>query len=183
MNAIVKVAILSLVTATTMFAESSRQVGTWSVYTSSGNLTRNHMVILRTEAVGQERDARGNSVAAKLDIVCKNDKVVAVALETPSKIDKHTVSYSQAVPTTKVGFLVEGRIALSENWAVSDGGRTLSPYSELFQGKLNRTWVERISGTDKVVLQLNQNEGDELLAPTFNTAQLSDALSAVGCTK
>jgi hypothetical protein len=182
-KAIVKVALLSLVTATTMFAESPRQVGDWSVYTSSGNLTRNNMVMLQTKAVGQHLDARGNSVAVKLDIVCKNDKITAVALETPSKVNKRTINYSQAVPTAKVVFLVEGRIALSENWAVSDGGRTLSPYSELFQGKLNRTWVERISGTDKVVLQLNQNEGDESFAPAFNTAQLSEALSAVGCTE
>jgi hypothetical protein len=139
--------------------------------------------MVQTTAVGQQQDARGNSAQAKLDVVCKNGKVVAVALETPLKVAKHAVSYSQAVPTTKVLFLVEGRIALSENWAVSDGGRTLSPYSELFQGSLNRTWVERISGTDEMVLQLDQNEGNESFAPAFHTAQLSEALSAVGCTK
>ena len=183
MKAIVKVALLSLVTATTMFAESPRQVGDWSVYTSSGNLTRNNMVMLQTEAVGQHQDARGNTVAAKLEIVCKNDKIAAVALEMPSRVHKRAISYKQDVPTAKVVFLVEGRIALSENWAVSDRGRTLSPYSELFQGRLNHTWVERISGADKVVLQLSQNEGDESFAPAFSTAHLSEALSAVGCTE
>src|ERR1700742_2823119 len=100
-----------------MFAESPRQVGDWSVYTSAGNQTHNNMVMLQTEAVGQHQDARGNSVTAKLDIVCKNDKIAAVALETSAKVDKHTISYSQAVPTAKVVFLAEGRIALSENWA------------------------------------------------------------------
>jgi hypothetical protein len=182
-KAIVNIAILSLVTATTMFAESPRQVGTWSVYTSSGNLTRNSTAMVQTTAVGQQQDARGNSAATKLDIVCKNGKVVAVALETPSKVAKYTVSYSQGVPTAKVLFLVKGRVALAENWAVSDGGRTLSPYSEVFQGPLNHTWVERISGTDEMVLQLGQDEGDESFAPAFHTAQLSEALSAIGCTK
>jgi hypothetical protein len=183
MKAIVTVAILSLVTAMPMLAQSPRQVGEWSIYTPSGNQTRNHMVMVQATAVGEHDDASGNSRAAKLDIICKNDKVVAVALEPSSKVSKNTVSYDQEVPTTKVAFIVEGRIALSEPWAVADGGRTLSPYSEVFQGKLNRTWVERISGTDKVVLQLAGNEGDDLLTPTFDTAQLAEALSAAGCTK
>jgi hypothetical protein len=91
------------------------------------------------------------------------------------------VSYSQAVPTTKVIFTVEGESSLAENWVVADGGHTVSPYSELSQAKLNRAWVERISGTPKVAFELNQKEGDGSLTPVFNTAELSDALSAVGC--
>src|ERR1700727_3142150 len=101
MKGIVTVAILSLVTATPMLAQSPRQVGDWSVYTSSGNQTRNHMVIVQTTAAGQHDDASSNSDTAKLDIICKNDKVVAVALEPSSKVSKNAVSDSQAVPTTK----------------------------------------------------------------------------------
>ena len=176
MKVISKIAILSLVTASTVFAQSPRQVGAWSVYTLTANVTGKNVVMLQTTAVGQQ-------VPAKLDIVCKNDRVVAVAVEIQSSIDEHTVSYSQAVPTTRVVFAVEGKGSVSENWEVADGGRTLSPYSELSQAKLNRTWVERISGTPKMVLQLNQKEGDDSLAPVFDTAELSEALSSVGCTK
>jgi hypothetical protein len=183
MKVITKLAILSLVTASTMFAESPKQVGAWSVYSPAGNATGKNVVMLQTTAVGQQQDAEGSSAPAKLDIVCKNNRVAAIAVETGSSIDKHAVSYSQAVPTTKVVFVVEGKISVAENWAVADGGRTLSPYSELLQAKLNRTWLERISGTPKMVLQLNQKEGDESLAPAFDTAQLSDALTSVGCTQ
>ena len=183
MKVINKLAILSLVTASTVFAQSPQQVGAWSVYSPAGNVAGKNVVMLQTTSVGQHQDADGNSVAAKLDIVCKNKKVVAIAVETGTSIDKRTVSFSQAVPTTKVVFVAEGKGSVSENWEVADGGRTLSPYSEMFQTKLNRTWVARISGTPKVVLQLNQKEGDESLAPVFDTAQLSDALSSVGCTQ
>jgi hypothetical protein len=183
MKIINKFAILSLVTASTVFAQSPQQVGAWSVYSPDGNGTGKNVVMLQTTAVGQHQDADGNLVAVKLDIVCKNNRVAAIAVETGSSIDKHTVSFSQAVPTTKVVFVDEEKGSVSENWEVADGGRTLSPYSEVFQTKLNRTWVERISGTPKVVLQLNQKEGDDSLAPVFDTAQLSDALSSVGCTQ
>ena len=183
MKVINKLAILSLVTAGTVFAQSPQQVGAWSVYSPASNVAGKNVVMLQTTAVGQHHDADGNLVAVKLDIVCKNKNVVAIAVETGTSIDKRTVSFSQAVPTTKVVFVAEGKSDVSENWEVADGGRTLSPYSQLFQAKLNRTWVERISGTPKVVLQLNQKEGDESLAPVFDTAQLSDALSSVGCTQ
>ena len=183
MKVINKFAILSLVTAGTVFAQSPKQVGAWSVYSPAGNVTGKNVVMLQTTAVDQHQDADGNSVPAKLDIVCKNKRVVGIAVETGSSIDKRTVSFSQAVPTTRVVFVVEGKISVAENWEVADGGRTLSPYSELFQTKLNRTWLERISGTPKMILQLNQQEGDESLAPAFDTAQLSDALSSVGCTE
>jgi hypothetical protein len=178
-----KLAILSLVTASTVFAQSPQQVGTWSIYTSASNVTGKNVVMLQTTAVGQHQDARGNLLSAKLDIICKNDRVAAVAVETGSRINERSVSYKQAVPTTTVVFAVEGKSSLSENWEVADGGRTLSPYSQLFQAKLNRTWVERISGTPKVVLQLNQKEGESFFAPVFDTAELSEALSSVGCTK
>lgn len=178
-----KLAILSLVTASTVFAQSPRQVGAWSIYTSAGNVTGKNVVMLQTTAIGQPQDARGNLVSAKLDIICKNDRVAALAVETGSGINERSVNYSQAVPTTTVVFAVEGKSSLSENWEVADGGHTLSPYSQLFQAKLNRTWVKRISDTQKVVLQLNQKEGDGFLAPAFDTTELSEALSSVSCTE
>src|SRR3984885_6317561 len=109
MKVINKFAILSLVTASTVFAQSPQQVGAWSVYSPAGNGTAKNVVMLQTTAVGQHQDARGDVAPAKLDIVCKNNKVVAVALETGSRIDKRTVSYEQAVPTTAVVFTGQGK--------------------------------------------------------------------------
>jgi len=172
---VAKLVVLSLVTAATAFAQSTHQVGPWSIYISAGD--PNKMSLLQTTAVDQQ----GNGAPMKLDIICKNNKVAGIAIEMKTKIAKRDETYSQAVPTTHIVFTGEGQISEAENWAVADGGHTLYPYSELFQGKLNRIWVKRISGTQKLAIQLNQTEDTESLAPVFDTADLAQALSAVGC--
>jgi hypothetical protein len=174
-------AILSLVTTAATFAQATRQVGPWSIYGVSSNTNKTTM--LQTTAVDQQSDENNNAAPTKLDIICKNGRIAAIAVETRTKINRRNESYSQAVPTTRVVFTIEGQVSQSENWAVADGGHTLYPYSELFQGKLNRIWVTRISGTRRLSLQLNQAEGVESLAPAFDTADLAQALSAVGCTQ
>ena len=173
MNLLTKLAILSLVTAAA-FAQSPNQVGSWSVYTSTGNVTAKNVVMLQTTATSQDRPG----TTAKLDVICKNNKVVAIALETGSKLDRHVVSYTQEIPTAKVVFAVTGRVAVSETWAVADKGRTLTPYSQLLQSKLNRTWVERINGTETMDLQLGEKE-----ALTFDTQGLAAALESASCTQ
>jgi beta-lactamase superfamily II metal-dependent hydrolase len=70
---------------------------------------------------------------AKLDVVCRNGKLSAIALEPSAAIEKSTLSFTGVVPTTRVGFSFEGQANQSEEWAVLDGGRTLSPYSEVLQ--------------------------------------------------
>jgi hypothetical protein len=35
-----------------------------------------------------------------------------------------------------------------------DDGHTLSPYSEVFEGRVTRRWAERIAGTKKMRFQL-----------------------------
>jgi hypothetical protein len=62
-----------------------------------------------------------------------------------------------------------------------DDGHTLSPYSEVVQGRLTRRWVERIAGTKKMGFQLDGKAGESLAQPTFETGELAEALSSVGC--
>jgi hypothetical protein len=163
------------------FAETPRQLGAWSVYPSSGNLSGNHVVLLQSTSEEQYKDAQGNPVQAKLDVICKKGKLTAIALEPNLEIDKTAISFTGAVPTTRVAFTLGGQNNPSENWAVLDGGRTLSPYSEVLQGKLMRRWIERISGTKSLGFQLDVKAGEALAQPTFATGELSEALASVGC--
>jgi hypothetical protein len=172
-----KTIIFVLLSTAMGFAETPIQLGAWSVY--SGNLTGSHVVLLQSLS-GQFKDAQGNPVQAKLDVICKKGKLSAIALEPNMKIEKSAISFNGAVPTTRVSFALDGQINQSEKWAVLDGGRTLSPYSEVLQGKLMRSWIERISGMKKMGFQLDGKAG-ELAQPTFETGELSEALSSVGC--
>ncbi|HEV2275816.1 MAG TPA: hypothetical protein VGR96_16715 [Acidobacteriaceae bacterium] len=91
------------------------------------------------------------------------------------------MNFNGAIATTRIGFNVEGKSDASENWAVLDGGHTLSPYSEIFQGKATRRWVERLASMQKLGLQFNPGADQASMQPTFDTVDLSEALSSVGC--
>jgi hypothetical protein len=171
MKKVTLVILTSLVLSAVSFAQSNHQVGAWSIYTTSGQLAGNKMVLLQTA-----------SPTVKLDVICKNNRVVAVAVEPKSRIDQHLVSYESPVPTVHLRFASIGMIEVSEDWAVADGGRSLTPYAEISQGALNRTWVDRLSGTDKMVLSLDGRAGSQAQS-TFDTRELREALSAVGCTE
>jgi len=141
------------------------------------------MVLLQTTASVAGQTSNGPSRAVKLDVVCKNNRVFAIAVEPGSKIDKHLVSYESPVPTVHLRFDSIGMIEVSENWAVTAGGRSVTPYSQFSQGSLNREWVDRLSGTESMVLYPEGRAGDSLPQSTFNTRELTAALDAVGCTK
>jgi hypothetical protein len=183
MNIIAKLCTLSLVTAAVAVAQTPNQVGAWSIYKAAENTTGKEVMMLQTQSAKQYQNANGEPVAAKLDVICRNHKVAAVVLETPSMVNKRDVNYDQAVPTTKVILAAEGHDSISENWAIADGGHSLTPYSELSQNKLNHAWVDRISDVSSLALHVGAKEvaGDQ--APTFSTDGLSSALQAAGCTK
>jgi hypothetical protein len=184
MKKLTLVALSSLVMSGVTFAQSQQhQIGAWSIYTTSGHLTGNKMVLLQTTASEIRQDGTGTPRTVKLDVVCKNNRVLAVALEAGSKVDKHLVSYDSPVPTVHLRFDSAGRIEVSEDWAVTAGGRSLTPYSQLSQGSLNQTWVDRLTGTDNMILYVDGREGNALAQSTFDTRELNAALSGVGCTK
>ncbi len=52
-------------------AETPTQLGAWSVYPANGNLTSNHVVLLQSPSEEQYKDALGDVIQAKLDVICK----------------------------------------------------------------------------------------------------------------
>jgi hypothetical protein len=168
---------LPSVTAMT-FAQATRQIGAWSIYTlPQGNKST---VMLQTPAIPQDGDTRDTSKAATLSVLCKNNKVVAIALHTTPGVDGHAVSYVGAVPTIPINLSVAGQVTHSQSWAVSENGHTLSPFSEVFQGKLNREWLDRLNGAKRVAFVV-RGSGTLDLQPAFDTEQLGAALSSAGC--
>jgi hypothetical protein len=167
-----KTIILVLLSTAVAFAESPKQFGAWSIYSANNK----KVVLLQTTS-----NVQGQPDQAKLDVVCRNGKLSAIALEPSAAIGKSALSFTGVVPTTRVAFSFEGQANQSEEWAVLDGGRTLSPYSEALQGRLTRHWVERIAGMKQMGFQLDGKAGESLGQPTFETGELAEALSSVGC--
>ena len=90
------------------FAATPQQLGAWSVYTADGNLASNRPVLLQTTSEEQYRDEKGNPVQAKLDVICNHGKVSAIALEPNFVIQASAISFSGAVPTTRIVSLADG---------------------------------------------------------------------------
>jgi hypothetical protein len=168
----VKTVILVLLSTAVAFAGSPRQFGAWSIYTANDN----HVVLLQSTST-----VEGHAAQAKLDVVCRNGKLSAIALEPGAAVERSALSFTGVVPTTRVAFNFEGQANQSEQWAVLDDGHTLSPYSEVLQGRLTRRWVERIAGMKKMGFQLDGKSGESLAQPIFETGELAEALSSVGC--
>jgi hypothetical protein len=175
-----KAALLLLISTAMGFAETPQQLGAWSVYPANSNLKGNSVIMLQTTSQEQYTDGQGKPVQAKLDVICKSGKVSAIALEPVVAIRSNAMSFSGPVPTTRVAFVADGQNDRSENWAVLDGGRTLSPSSEVSQGKLMQRWVERISASKKMSFEV-EAKAESYAQPTFETGDLSSALSSVGC--
>jgi hypothetical protein len=170
-------AIMFVLLSTAMgLAETPAQLGAWAVHPAKGN---SGVVLLQARSA-EFNDAQGNTVQARLDVMCAKGKLYAVALEPNVQIEERAISFMGVVPITRVSFRLDGDNDRSEKWAVLDGGHTLSPYSEVLQGKLTRRWVERISSLKTLDVQLEGSAGGYGKA-TFETGQLSEALSAVGC--
>jgi hypothetical protein len=167
-----KTIILVLLSTAVASAESPKQFGAWSIYSANNR----KVVLLQSTS-----NVQGQPGQAKLDVVCRNGKLSAIALEPSAAIGKSALSFTGVVPTTRVAFSFEGQANQSEEWAVLDGGRTLSPYSEVLQGRLTRQWVERIAGMKQVGFQLDGKADESLGQPTFETGELAEALSSVGC--
>jgi hypothetical protein len=163
------------------FAQTPQTFGTWSVYP----LTSRHgqaTILLQTRSLEQDEDAQGQPVVLKLDAVCKGGKLYQVAVETDTPVAKHAMNFSGAVPTTSVSFQSDGSGSELQRWAVLDGGYTVSPYSEVRQGKRNRSWIERVAGTDTLILEFQGGSREDPIRAGFNTKGISEALAAVGCT-
>lgn len=117
---------------------------------------------------------------AKLDVICRHGKLAAIAIEPDVMIDETALSFTAVVPMAKLAFTTDDE-SRSEKWAVVDDGHSLTPYSELSQGKLNRSWISRISASKKLDVRLAGIAGEMNGQPSFETENLSLALNSVGC--
>jgi hypothetical protein len=59
---------------------------------------------------------------------------------------------------------------------VADGGKTLFAHSDLFEGRLDRRWIERLSSSPTIRFSFDTQDS------TFKTSQLAQALESAGCT-
>ena len=65
-----KTAILVLLSTAVAFAESPKQLGAWSIYPGKDN----HVVLLQATS-----NVQGQPAQAKLDVICRNGKLSAIA--------------------------------------------------------------------------------------------------------
>jgi hypothetical protein len=143
------------------FAGTTQQIGAWSVTPATGNRD----VLIQTV-----------SDHAKLDLICRNGKVWKVALETSAPVQERAVDFNRGIATTRMGFGSELTNSTFEDWAVADGGKTLFAHSEMFEGKLDRRWIVRLSSSPTMRFSFDTQDS------TFKTGQLAQALESAGCT-
>ncbi len=161
------------------FAQTPQTSGAWSIYSLAGR--HGQVTLLQTKSLEQAEDAQGEPVEIKLDAVCKEGKLYRVAVETDTPVSQQAMNFSGAVPTTPVSFQVNGNGPEAQSWAVLDGGHTISPYSEVMQGRKNRSWIERVAGTDTLILEFRGGSQEDPIHASFNTTGISEALAAAGC--
>ncbi len=75
-----------------------------------------------------------------------------------------------------MGFGSEPANSTFEDWAVADGGRTLFAHSEMFEGRHDRRWIDRLSSLSTIRFKFDIQDS------TFKTGQLTQALESAGCT-
>jgi hypothetical protein len=85
------------------------------------------------------------------------------------------VSFNRGIATTRIGFVSDDATSQVEDWAVADGGKTLSVHSQMFEGKLQRQWIERLSSTKTMRFSFDSQDS------TFQTSKLAQALESAGC--
>lgn len=162
-----KLVIFVLLSTAFAFGETPSPFGSWKIYHVDGDRVFMVQTVSKTSS-------------AKLDVVCRHGKLAAIAIEPDVMIDQTALSFTAVVPLATLGFTLDDE-SRSEKWAVVDDGHSLTPYSELSQGKLNRSWVSRISASKKLDVHLAGIAGEMNGQPSFETGSLSLALGSIGC--
>jgi hypothetical protein len=156
-------ALICMMSTAQAFAASSQQIGAWSVIPATDNHS-GHAVLIQTAS----RDA-------KLDLICRKGKIWKVVVETSVPLQERAVSFNRGIPTTRMGFVSDGADSQFEDWAVADGGKTLTAHSQLFESKLDRQWIERLSSAKTMRFSFDTQDS------TFQTGKLLQALESAGC--
>jgi hypothetical protein len=147
------------------FAATSQQIGAWSVIPATDDIS-GHAVLIQTAS---------DSADAKLDLICRKGKIWKVVVETSSPLQKRAVSFNRGIPTTRMSFVSAGETSQFEDWAVADGGKTLFAHAAMFDGKLDRVWIERLSSSNTMRFSFDTQDS------TFRTGKLLQALQSAGC--
>jgi hypothetical protein len=148
-------------------AETPAPFGSWKIYHAQGD----RVFMVQTVST---------TSSAKLDVICRRGKLAAIAIEPDVVIDETALSFTAVVPTARLAFTLDDE-SRSEKWAVVDDGHSLTPYSEVSQGKLNRSWISRISASKKLDVRLAGIAGEMNGQPSFETEDLGLALTSIGC--
>jgi hypothetical protein len=147
------------------FAGTPPQIGAWSVIPSTDDHSSKAVLIQTASA----------TTGAKLDLICRKGKIWKVVVETSVPLQERAVSFNRGIPTTRIGFVSDDATSQVEDWAVADGGKTLSVHSQMFEGRLQRQWIERLSSTRTMRFSFNTQDS------TFQTSKLAQALESAGC--
>jgi hypothetical protein len=153
--------LVAMMSTAQAFAGTSQQIGAWSVTPTAYN----RAVLIQTV-----------SDHTKLDLICRNGKVRKVALETSTPVQERAIHFNRGIPTTRMGFGSQLANGTFEDWAVADGGKTLFAHAEMFEGRLDRHWIERLSAAPTIRFSFDTQDS------TFKTGQLAQALESAGCT-
>ncbi len=177
-----KAIVVGLILISCSFAAIAQMPLTFGAWTAYPPISRNGdtLVLLQTSFL-QAVDAAARPGVLKLDAICRNGKLYRVALETNIPVSKRSMDFSGAAITTPVSLQADDNHAETQNWAVLDNGHTLSPYAEVLQTKKNRTWIERLAGTDTLILEYRGGTTEDPIQAQFQTEGISKALTAVGC--
>lgn len=159
--------IIFLAFLSTALAHAQTPFGSWKIYHAQGD----RVFMVQTVST---------TSPAKLDVICRRGRLSAIAIEPDLTMDETALSFTAVVPTASLAFTLDDE-SRSEKWAVVDDGHSLTPYSELSQKKLNRSWVSRISSSKKMQVRLAGIAGEMNGQPSFETENLTQALSSIGC--
>lgn len=165
MKITVSTILVFMISTAQAFAATSQQIGAWSVIPATDDNT-GHAVLIQTAS---------DSADAKLDLICRKGKVWKVVVETTVPLQEHAVSFNRGIPTTRISFVSDGADSQFEDWAVADGGKTLSAHAAMFEGRHDRQWIERLSSSKTMRFSFDTRDS------TFQTGKLLQALESAGC--
>ena len=165
MKITVSTILVFMISAAQAFAGTPQQIGAWSVIPATDDHS-DHAVLIQTASKGSD---------AKLDLICRKGRIWKVVVETSVPLEERAVSFNRGIPTTRVGFESDGATSQFEDWAIADGGKTLSAHAAVFENKLERQWVERLSSSKTMRFSFDTQDS------TFQTGKLLQALESAGC--
>jgi hypothetical protein len=163
-------------------AQTASTAGAWSIYSYPSDSSAHARTLIQTKSHDQYWNNLGQPVEANLDVICSHGRLVAIALDTNSKVSKQDVNPRGGVDTTPVSFRLDQQTPESEPWQVLDDRETLTPYTAIFHGKHKAEWAERLLSSETLTFSFHGEQNTQPVRVSFSTAGFKDALASSGCT-